>query len=188
MLVFELAALMALVAVFGAVLGVVAGWFSSRIGEGLIYDLRTAGLRPRAADVAGVLHPHPDRRPGQPPQQRRDRRPAGVHLDAVRQVSNVISVRRRRHRDVRAQLADHPAVPAPVPAAVPAPRALVGTQARRAHPRADGPQRRHGQRDDRAVQRLRRACWSSCSAGAPTRTRCSPTRPARSATSASGIR
>ena len=40
-LVFELAALMALVAVFGAVLGVVAGWFSSRIGEGLIYDLRT---------------------------------------------------------------------------------------------------------------------------------------------------
>ena len=32
---------MALVAVFGAVLGVVAGWFSSRIGEGLIYDLRT---------------------------------------------------------------------------------------------------------------------------------------------------
>ncbi|HET9998923.1 MAG TPA: ABC transporter ATP-binding protein [Nocardioides sp.] len=40
-LVFELAALMALVAVFGAVLGVVSGWFSSRIGEGLIYDLRT---------------------------------------------------------------------------------------------------------------------------------------------------
>src|SRR6188472_3425199 len=40
-LVFELAGLMALVAVFGAVLGVVAGWFSSRIGEGLIYDLRT---------------------------------------------------------------------------------------------------------------------------------------------------
>src|ERR1044072_2862501 len=40
-LVFELAGLMALVAVFGAVLGVLAGWFSSRIGEGLIYDLRT---------------------------------------------------------------------------------------------------------------------------------------------------
>ena len=28
-------------AVFGAVLSVVAGWLSSRIGEGLIYDLRT---------------------------------------------------------------------------------------------------------------------------------------------------
>ena len=40
-LVFELAGLMAATSVFGAVLGVVAGWFSSRIGEGLIYDLRT---------------------------------------------------------------------------------------------------------------------------------------------------
>ena len=40
-LVFELAGLMALVALFGAGLAVVAGWFSSRIGEGLIYDLRT---------------------------------------------------------------------------------------------------------------------------------------------------
>ncbi len=32
---------MALVAVIGAVLSVVGGWFSSRIGEGLIFDLRT---------------------------------------------------------------------------------------------------------------------------------------------------
>ncbi|MEO6510634.1 MAG: ABC transporter ATP-binding protein [Nocardioides sp.] len=40
-LVFELAGLMALTAVFGALLAVVAGWLSSRIGEGLIYDLRT---------------------------------------------------------------------------------------------------------------------------------------------------
>ena len=34
-------ALMALTALLGAVLGVFAGWLSSRIGEGLIYDLRT---------------------------------------------------------------------------------------------------------------------------------------------------
>jgi ATP-binding cassette, subfamily B, bacterial len=40
-LVIELAGLMALTSVFGAVLAVVAGWLSSRIGEGLIYDLRT---------------------------------------------------------------------------------------------------------------------------------------------------
>src|SRR3954453_13107085 len=40
-LVFELAGLMALTALVGAGLAVVAGWFSSRIGEGLIYDLRT---------------------------------------------------------------------------------------------------------------------------------------------------
>ena len=40
-LVLELAGLMALTALLGAVLGVFAGWLSSRIGEGLIYDLRT---------------------------------------------------------------------------------------------------------------------------------------------------
>jgi ATP-binding cassette subfamily B protein len=39
--VIQMAALMAATAVFGAVLAVIAGWFSSRIGEGLIYDLRT---------------------------------------------------------------------------------------------------------------------------------------------------
>ena len=40
-LVLKLAGLMALTALFGAFLGVIAGWLSSRIGEGLIYDLRT---------------------------------------------------------------------------------------------------------------------------------------------------
>jgi ATP-binding cassette subfamily B protein len=40
-LVVESALLMAATSVFGAVLAVVAGWLSSRIGEGLIYDLRT---------------------------------------------------------------------------------------------------------------------------------------------------
>ena len=48
-------------------------------------DLRPAhqGVRPRAADVAGVLHPHPDRRAGLAAQQRRHRRPARLHLDPV---------------------------------------------------------------------------------------------------------
>jgi ATP-binding cassette subfamily B protein len=40
-LVLTLAALMAATSLFGAFLGVVSGWLSSRIGEGLIYDLRT---------------------------------------------------------------------------------------------------------------------------------------------------
>jgi ATP-binding cassette subfamily B protein len=40
-LVLLLAGLMALTSLFDASLGVVSGWFSSRIGEGLIYDLRT---------------------------------------------------------------------------------------------------------------------------------------------------
>ena len=99
-------------------------WFSARIGEGLIYDLRTAGLRPRAADADRVLHPHPDRRAGQPAQQRRHRRPAGVHLDAVvGRRRNVIGARPRAGRDAVPVLADHPgragaaaAVPPPGPA------------------------------------------------------------------------
>nr|WP_306442113.1 ABC transporter ATP-binding protein [Nocardioides agariphilus] len=40
-LVVELALLMAATSMFGAVLAVIGGWLSSRIGEGLIYDLRT---------------------------------------------------------------------------------------------------------------------------------------------------
>ncbi|MCM0618925.1 ABC transporter ATP-binding protein [Nocardioides bruguierae] len=40
-LVVELAAAMAVFALFSAVLSVLSGWLSSRIGEGLIFDLRT---------------------------------------------------------------------------------------------------------------------------------------------------
>jgi len=40
-LVVELSLAMAAVAVFSAGLSVLAGWLSSRIGEGLIFDLRT---------------------------------------------------------------------------------------------------------------------------------------------------
>ena len=79
-----LAAGIAALAVLEAVTGLVSRWFSSRIGEGLILDLRTAVFDARPADAGRVLHPHPHRRAGQPAQQRRDRRPAGVHLDAGR--------------------------------------------------------------------------------------------------------
>ena len=80
-----------------------------RIGEGLILDLRTRGVRPRAADADRVLHPHPHRRAGQPAQQRRDRRPAGLQRHPVRRGQQ------RRHagadprRDAQHVLADHPA-------------------------------------------------------------------------------
>ena len=56
---------------------------SARIGEGLIYDMRDEGLRPRPADAARVLHPHPDRRARLAAQQRRARRAAGLHRHAV---------------------------------------------------------------------------------------------------------
>ena len=41
-------------------------------------------LRPRAADADRLLHPHPDRRAGQPAEQRRDRRAAGLQRHALR--------------------------------------------------------------------------------------------------------
>ena len=77
-----LAGLMVAVAVAEAVLSLVERLWSSKIGEGLIYDLRVGAVRPRAAHADRLLHPHPDRRAGQPAQQRRDRRPAGGHRHA----------------------------------------------------------------------------------------------------------
>ena len=43
----------------------------------------THRVRPRAADAGGVLHAHPHGGAGEPSEQRRDRRPAGVHVDVV---------------------------------------------------------------------------------------------------------
>ena len=37
-------------------------WYSARIGEGLIFDMRVEAVRPRAAAADLVLHPHADRR------------------------------------------------------------------------------------------------------------------------------
>ena len=42
-------------------LGLLNRWLGSRIGEGLIYDLRVGAVRPRPADADRLLHPHPDR-------------------------------------------------------------------------------------------------------------------------------
>ena len=144
-------------------------------------DLRPPhpGLRPRPAPVAGLLHPHPDRCPGLPPQQRRDRRPARVHLHPVQHRLQLGLGRGRRHRDVRPELAGHPAVPAAVP--VPAAGLAAGVSARLADadPGADGRQRRHGQRDDRAVQRRRRDAAQAVRPPRRRRTRSSPPRPRR---------
>ena len=120
-------------------------------------DLRPAhqGVRPRAADVAGVLHPHPDRRARLPAQQRRDRRAARVHLDPVGHRLQLDQRGRRRHHHVRAELAGHPGLPRALPAAA-ARLALGRSPDQRPHPSPDGRQRRPRQPDDRAVQRRRR--------------------------------
>ncbi len=121
-------------------------------------DLRPPhqGLRTRAADVPRLLHPHPDRCAGVPAQQRRDRCPARVHLDAVEHRVQLDQRGRRRDHDVRPELAGHAGLPRAVPAA--APGLALGRPADQRHdPPADGRQRRPRQHDDRAVQRGRRA-------------------------------
>ena len=78
-----LAVLIALIALLDAVVGIAERWQSSKIGEGLILDLRRAVFghvqrmpvafftRTRTGALVSRL------------EQRRDRRPAGLHLDAV---------------------------------------------------------------------------------------------------------
>ncbi len=57
-----------------AALSLVQRYYSARIGEGLIYDLRVEALRPRAAHADRVLHPHADGRAAVAVEQRRRRR------------------------------------------------------------------------------------------------------------------
>ena len=81
--VIQVALIVAALAVLQAVLGLVQRWCSSKIGEGLIFDMRTRVFDHVLPDAGGVLHPYPDRQAGLPTQLRRDRSPAGLHLDAV---------------------------------------------------------------------------------------------------------
>jgi hypothetical protein len=67
-------------------------WCSTRIGEGLIYDMRSQVYTHISAHADRLLHPHPDRRAGQPAQQRRPRRPAAFTGTLSGVVSNVIGV------------------------------------------------------------------------------------------------
>ena len=72
-------------------------------------DLRHAdqGVPPYPAHATRLLHPHPDRRAGQPAQQRRHRGPTGLHRPVV-QRRRQLRHRRHRHRShVLPQLADH---------------------------------------------------------------------------------
>lgn len=72
-------------------------------------------LRPCAEDAGGLLHPDPDRRPGQPAQQRCDRRTTGLQQHTLRRRLQ------RRHAvadargDAHDLLADHPALAGAAP-------------------------------------------------------------------------
>ena len=112
------------------------------------------GLRPRAADAGGLLHPHPHRRPRQPAQQRRHRRPAGLHLDAVGRRQQPHHPAAHPGRDAAAVVVDHPAGAGPA-AGVRDPRPAHGRPPRPPGAGGGRPQRRHDHPDDRAVLRSR---------------------------------
>ena len=77
-----LAGFVVLAAILDAGLAIVQRWYSARIGEGLIYDLRIALVRQGAADADRVLHPDADRQRDQPAEQRRRRRAVRSHQHA----------------------------------------------------------------------------------------------------------
>ena len=93
------------------------GWLSSRIGEGLIFDLRTQVFGHVQRQSLAFFTRTQTGALVSPAQQRRHRRPARLHLDAVQHRLQRDRGGRRRHRDARAELAGHPAVPGAVPAA-----------------------------------------------------------------------
>ena len=70
-------------AIFDAVLSLWQRWVSARVGEGLIYDMRTQVFAHVQQMPHRLLHPHPDRRARLPAQQRRARRAAGLHRHLV---------------------------------------------------------------------------------------------------------
>ena len=106
-----------------ALLTVAMGYLSSRIGEGLIFDLRTQVFAHVQRQSLAFFTRTQTGALVVAAQQRRDRRPARLHLDAVQHGLQRDLGGRRRDRDVRAELAGDAAVPGAVPAAVPRPRA-----------------------------------------------------------------
>ena len=114
---------MAATALLSAVLAVATGYLSSRIGEGLIFDLRTQvfahvqrqslAFFTRTQTGALVSRLNNDVIGAQ--------RAFTSTLSST--VSNAISVVRRRGRDVRAELAGHAALPGAVPGHCCSPRA-----------------------------------------------------------------
>ena len=154
-LVVEMALLMAATAVFGAILAVIGGWFSSRIGEGLIYDLRTQvfahvqrqslAFFTRTQTGALVSRLNNDVIGAQ--------RAFTSTLSST--VSNAISVLVVGVAMIALSWQVTLLCLVLFPLLFLTSR-MVSAKLAGPHARADGRQRRHGQRDDRAVQRRRR--------------------------------
>ena len=154
--VVELALVVAALAVVSGGLTLVERWFSSRIGEGLIYDLRTEvfshvlrqpiAFFTRAQTGALVTRLNSDVIGAQ---QAFTSVLSSVVSNVVSLVLIIVAMATLSWQLTLASLA--------AGAVLPAPRAVHGAAAGRAGPRPDGPQRRPGHADDRAVQRRRRA-------------------------------
>ena len=70
--------------VISGLIGVAQRYLSARVGEGIICDLRQADVRPPAAHVAALLHPHQVGRDHLALQQRRGRRAERRHRHPAR--------------------------------------------------------------------------------------------------------
>ena len=166
-----------------ALLSLAQRWLSSRIGEGLIYRPALAGVRARAAAADRLLHPGADRVAGQPAEQRRDRRPAGADLDAVRggvqPVSLVLVLVAMFLLSWPVTLISLALAPLFI-----MPGAADGPPPAAADPRVDAAGRPDGLHHDRAVQRGRRDAGQAVRPARARRPRCSPAGPRGSATSA----
>ena len=160
----------------------------SRIGEGLIYDLRTqvfahvqrmpVAFFTRTQTGALVTRLNNDV----------DRRPAGVHLDAVRRGLQRRSAWSSCSSRCSACPGRSPCVAWCCCRCSCCPPGWVGRRLQALTREADAAQRRDGHDDDRAVQRRRRAAGQAVRPAATRRTARSPARPAGSATSASASR
>ena len=73
----------AVLAIIDAVSGLIGRWFSARIGEGLIYDLRTRVFEHVQRMPVAFFTRTQTGALVSPAEQRRHRGAAGVHLDAV---------------------------------------------------------------------------------------------------------
>ena len=87
---------MVAVAAVTSAFGVVQTWISTKVGQQVMHRPAHRRLRPPAAPVDRVLHPHPDRRGAVAHHQRHRRHGVGRHLD--RDVHRVQPDHRRRHR------------------------------------------------------------------------------------------
>ncbi|MEY3373707.1 MAG: hypothetical protein RIT18_338 [Actinomycetota bacterium] len=80
-LVTQLALLVGLIAILDAIFSMIGRWFSARIGENLIFDLRTQvfSLQSRATSINCFLYADPNWSANFANQFRCDWRPAGIH-------------------------------------------------------------------------------------------------------------